>query len=276
MSLVTVARKDVADARRSKALIAIAALFVVMGVGGTYFYTVLPTMDPSMGPVTAEGLYFFLGQISTVFIAISALVLSYRAIAGESESGSVKLLLGLPHTRLDVFLGKVLGRSAVMFVGLVVGLLATFGIATALVDGITAAGFGLFVLVTLVFGLVYVTLFVSISASTTSTSRAATVAIGLFVVLELFWDVIVFAVAYVANGFAAPPDGVMPTWVLALNGFEPSMAYGNAVGWVINWTTGAPLDVPFFQQVWFALAVLALWALIPAVLGYTRYNRADL
>lgn len=276
MSLVAVARKDFADARRSRGLIALAVLFVIMGVGGTYLFTILPTMDPSMGPVTADGLYFFLGQISTVFIAISALVLSYKAIAGESESGSVKLLLGLPHTRLDVFLGKVLGRSVVMFVGLVVGLLATFGVATALIDGMTIAGFGLFLVGTLAFGLVYVTLFVSISASTTSTSRAATVAIGLFVLLELFWDVIVFAAAFVANGFAAPADGIMPTWVLALSGFEPSIAYGNLVSWVINWTAGTSVAVPFFQQLWFALLVLAVWALIPAFVGYTRYNRADL
>ncbi len=276
MSLLAVARKDFADARRSRGLIALAVLFVIMGVGGTFLYTILPTMDPSMEPVTADGLYFFLGQISTVFIAISALVLSYKAIAGESESGSAKLLLGLPHSRLDVFLGKVLGRSAVMVVGLLLGLLATFGIAMALIEGMTVMGFGLFVMVTLAFGLVYVTLFVSISASTTSTTRAATVAIGLFVVLELFWDVVVFAAAFVSNGFAAPADGVMPTWVLALSGFEPSMAYGNAVSWVSNWTAGTSVAVPFFQQLWFALVVLAVWALIPAFIGYTRYNRADL
>ena len=76
MSVITVARKDFADARRSKALLALAGLFVVMGVGGTYLYTILPTMDPSIGPVTPEGLYGFLGQISALFVAISALVLN--------------------------------------------------------------------------------------------------------------------------------------------------------------------------------------------------------
>lgn len=275
MSVLAVARKDFADARRSKALLALAGLFVIMGVGGTYLYTVLPTMDPSIGPVTPEGLYVFLGQISALFVAISALVLSYKAVAGETESGSAKLLLGLPHTRRDVFLGKVLGRAGVMFVGLLVGLVATFGVAIALLDGTAVVAFVLFVLVTLGFGLVYVTLMVAVSASTTSTSRAATLAIGLFVVLELFWDVVVFVAAFVGNGFAVP-TGSMPTWALALNGAAPSVAYSNAVNWVIAWATGSGPAVPFFQEVWFAAVVLAVWALVPAVVGYSRYRAADL
>jgi len=275
MSVLAVARKDFADARRSKALLALGILFVVMGVGGTYLYTLLPTMDPESGPITPEGLYVFLGQISALFIAISAVVLSYKAIAGESESGSAKLLLGLPHTRRDVFLGKVIGRSGVMFIALLVGLLATFGVAIALLEGTSAVGFAGFLVVTMLFGLVYVTLMVSISASTTSTSRAATLGIGLFVVLELMWDVVVFGAAFVANGFAAPA-GEMPTWVMALNGFAPTMAYESAVTWMIGVLAGQSPAVPFFREAWFALVVFAVWAAIPALLGYGRYRGADL
>lgn len=275
MSIVAIARKDFSAARRSKALLVLVVLFVVMGVGGTYLYTVLPTMDPSLGPVTAEGLYIFLGQISALFIALGALVLGYKAVAGETESGSIKLLLGLPHTRRDVFLGKILGRAGVMVVGLSVGLIAVLGVTVALFDGIPFLGFLLFFVVTLGFGFVYVTLMVSISATTSSSSRAATLAIGLFVVLELLWDAVVFGAAFVGNGFAVPANG-MPTWALALNGFAPSVAYQNAVSWVVNWSTGGGLTVPFFQQVWFAILVLVVWAVVPAVIGFARYDRADL
>lgn len=275
MSLLAVARKDFADARRSKALIVMGILFVVMGVGGTYLYTLLPTMDAEVGPITPEGLYVFLGQISALFIAISAVVLSYKSVAGESESGSAKLLLGLPHTRREVFLGKVLGRSGVMFIALLVGLLATLGVALALLDGISMVGFLGFVAVTMIFGLVYVTLMVSISASTTSTSRAATLGIGLFVVLELMWDVVVFAVGFVANGFA-PIAGTTPSWLMALNAFAPTMAYNNAVNWVIGVTGTQGPDVPFFMDAWFVLVVFSVWALLPAVIGYGRYRAADL
>lgn len=275
MSLLVVARKDFADARRSKTLVALAGLFILVGVGGTYLYTILPTMDPSIGPVSETGLYNFLVQITALFVAISALVVSYKAIAGESESGSAKLLLGLPHTRRDVFLGKVLGRGVVMLLAVLVGLIASFGVASYLVGGLSVLTFAVFVAVTLGFALVYVTLIVSLSATTKSTSRAATLAIGAFVVLELFWDAVVFAAAFVGNGFAAPAAG-MPTWALALNGFAPSIAYQTAVGWLLGWLSGAQLAVPFFQQAWFALLVLAIWALIPGLIGYSRYSRADL
>ena len=275
MSVLAVARKDFADARRSKALIGLSLTFIVMGVGGTYLYTLLPTMDPSIGPVTPDGLYNFLGQISSLFIAIAALVLSYKAVAGETESGSVKLLLGLPHTRRDVFLGKVLGRSGVMIVALLIGLLSTFGVAIALIDGVAAGAFVGFLAVTLLFGIVYVTIMVSLSATTKSTGTAATLAIGAFVVLELFWDAVVFAVTFVGNGFAVPTAG-LPSWALAFNGFAPSIAYQTAVGWLLGWLSGASMTVPYHQTVWFGLVVLVAWAVFPAVIGYARYNRADL
>lgn len=275
MSLIAVARKDFADARRSKALLALAVLFVALGMGGTYLYTILPSMDPSIGPVTETGLYTFLSQITGLFIALGALVVSYKAIAGETESGSGKLLLGLPHTRADVFVGKVVGRAGVMLAALVVGLVATLAIATVVLGNIGVTSFLVFLGVTLVFGLVYVSLMVSVSASTTSTSRAATLAIGVFVVLELFWDAVVFVVVFVANGFAAPA-GQMPTWALALNGFSPSIAYQTAVGWLLGWTSGAGMAVPFHQQAWFALLVLVVWAVVPALIGFHRYNQADL
>ncbi|MFB6081611.1 MAG: ABC transporter permease subunit [Halanaeroarchaeum sp.] len=274
MSVLAVARKDFADARRSKALLALGILFVVMGVGGTYLYTLLPTMDPDAGPITADGLFVFLGQISALFIAISAVVLSYRSIAGESESGSLKLLLGLPHTRRDVFLGKIIGRSGVLFIALLVGILATFAVAITLLEGTSAVGFAGFLVVTLLFGFVYVTLMVAISASTTSTSRAATLGIGLFVVLELTWDVVVFGVAFVANGFTAP--AATPTWVLALSGFAPTMAYDSAVTWMVGVVAGQPPVVPFFRDAWFALIVFLVWAVVSALLGYGRYRSADL
>ncbi|MFB6094971.1 MAG: ABC transporter permease subunit [Halodesulfurarchaeum sp.] len=275
MSLAVVARKDLADARRSKALVALAGLFVLVGLGGTYLYTLLPTMDPSIGPANASGLFDFLAQITALFVAISALVLSYKAIAGETESGSGKLLLGLPHSRRDVFLGKVLGRSSVLFGALLAGLLSTLALAQVLFEDLSLAMFGAFLVVTLVFGLVYVTLMVSLSASTGSTGRAATLAIGTFVVLELLWDGLVFAVAFVGNGFAAPAGG-MPTWVMAVNAFSPTIAYQTAVGWTTAWFSGTSISVPFHQHLWFALVVLAVWAVVPALLGYRRYSRADL
>lgn len=277
MSVLAVARKDFADARRSKALLVLGIIFVVMGVGGTYLYTVLPTMDPSIGPISPEGLYVFLSQISALFIAISAVVLSYKAIAGEAESGSVKLLLGLPHSRRDVFLGKVLGRSGVMVIALLVGLLATFGVAFALLEGTSPMAFLGFLVVTLLFGVVYVTLMVSISATTTSTSRAATLGIGLFVVLELMWDAVVFGVGFVANGFAPPGLGAgAPDWLMAFNGFAPTVAYESAVTWVIGTTTGQVPQLPFFMEAWFALIVFAVWAVVPALIGYQRYRATDL
>lgn len=73
-------------------------------------------------------------------------MLGYRAIVGERESGSLKFLLGLPHTRRDVILGKLIGRVSTVTVAVLVGfaivgvhllvIAETFSVAAyALLDG---------------------------------------------------------------------------------------------------------------------------------------------
>jgi ABC-2 type transport system permease protein len=67
-------------------------------------------------------------------VPVLALVASYLAIAGERESGTLKLLLGMPPTRREVVLGKLLGRLAVTTTAIVVAF--TVGALLAVVMGI--------------------------------------------------------------------------------------------------------------------------------------------
>lgn len=274
MTWTVVARKDFQDARRSRSLWALSALFVLFIAGMAYLYTLLPGLDPaSAEELTTLGLLFFLSAPATLFISITAVVLAHRAIAGESESGSGKLLLSLPHTRRDVVVGKVVGRSAVLVLPIVAGLVVALAVVLALYAEFSALDYAAFTAVTVLYALAYVSLIVALSATTTSTGRAAVLAVGAFLVFELLWGVVVTGLVYVADGFRF--TGVLPDWALFLNVLVPSAAYGNAVTGVLPGVSTSA-TVPFYLEGWFSLLVLVFWAVVPVTLGYLRYRSADL
>ncbi|MFB6180212.1 MAG: ABC transporter permease subunit [Halorientalis sp.] len=274
MSFAVVARKDFADARRSRSLWALSVLFVAFVAMMAYLYTQLPSVTPdAAASVTGLGLLAFLASPAALFVSIASVVVCYKAIAGESESGSGKLLLSLPHSRADVILGKVLGRTALLVVPLVVGFVVALGATVALGLALSPVEFATFVLVTLLFALAYVSLVVGLSATTTSTTRASTLAIAAFVVFELLWDVVPLGAAFVANGFAMP--ATLPNWALFVGQLAPSAAYMNAVAGVLP-NNATLASVPFYLTPAASAVVLLAWIVLPVALGYRRYASLDL
>jgi ABC-type Fe3+ transport system permease subunit len=119
-------------------------------------------------------------------LPIVALVASYMSIAGERETGSIKLLLGLPNTRTDVVLGKAVGRSLTV----IIPLLVAFGLAAliniAMYNEVLLGDFALFTALTLLYGFVFTVIGVGLSSAFASTSKAAA-AVGGFWFLNQIW-----------------------------------------------------------------------------------------
>ncbi len=278
MSWTTVARKDFQDARRSRVLWALAAVFLVLAAGVASLYAFVPavTADPEVSTV---GLLGFLASPVTLFVAVASVVVCYKSVAGEAESGSGKLLLSLPHTRRDVVLGKVVGRGLVLAVPVAVGLVVMLAVVFAGGVPFSPANYAVFVVVTLFFTLAYVAVFVGVSASTPSTTQAATISVLLLVLFEIAWDIVPLGAWFVANGFQMPSEflagnlGARPDWVTFLFQLPPSGAYQNAIG---GFLSGSSRSEAFFLTNWFSLVVLALWALVPLAFGSVRYQRRDL
>ena len=287
MTWRVVARKDFRDAVQSRALWALVAVFVLLSVLSTYAYVEVPEMFGEPGGATFAGLLFFTAGLTGLFVPLAAIVVCYRSLAGECELGSIRLLLSLPTNRLAVFAGTVAGRAAVLTVGLGVGLAAGLGFGVALlgtVDPLAVLGF---LLVTGAFAVVYAVVVVSLSATTGSTMRATTLALGFFVVFEMFWDVVPMAVLYVVSGFELPAS--VPDWVHVVSQLSPSTAYLSSLVALLPDLADAagaaqdgagveatPAADPFSLAPAVGLVVLALWFVVPFVVGYRRFEAADL
>lgn len=283
MSAITVAKKDFADAARSRKLMALTAVFALFALGGAFLASWAGDLFAELSGDGAESTMDLVLALQTpagYLVPIIGLVIGYAAIAGERESGSLKFLLGLPHTRRDVVLGKILGRSAVVavsiLVGFTVGLIGLF----AFVGSVSIVDYLLFTVVTILFGFVYVCIAVGISATTGSTTKAGAAAFGLIVFFWFIWSFLAMALLYVVEGELWMEEH--PDWYVSLLSLSPDAAYSSAIAAVFDegqFTVASAYGVenpPLLAEPWFGFVLLAIWGLVPLGLGLWLFGRADL
>ncbi|WP_256300698.1 ABC transporter permease subunit [Haloarchaeobius salinus] len=272
-----IARKEFEDAVRSRLLWGVVA-FVTVIVSATFLIPLLvPALDT--GVLSALG---GASEFASMLVPVVALVAAYLAIAGERESGSLRILLGLEPDRRTVVLGKFAGRSAVVIVGLVVGFVLAGVVAMAVYGSVPVVGFLSVVGLTVALGVSFVGIAVGVSAAVATRSRAMTVGIGLYLGLALLWDLVPQGAYMATNG--SPPGGAVPAWFVFLQGLSPSGAYSSLVMTAIHATDPAyPAataavqgPVPFYVEPWVFAAVLTAWTVGPLCIGTLLFERADL
>ncbi|PSP40201.1 ABC transporter [Halobacteriales archaeon QH_10_70_21] len=281
MSFVAVAEKDFRDAIRSRLMIVVAVMFVAFTGGGVALGQAFGLQS---GTVVGLILSVML-QGTAIFIPLVALGIAYRSIAGERESGSLKVLLSLPNSRLDVVIGKFLGRSAVVSVAIVVGFISMLIAAAATFEGnIPAESILMFMLAALLLAVVFVSVAVSVSAFADSSFAAAIGAFGFFVLFQFAWGGLVFLLRYAVNGFETPDFGLgteTPDWVEVLFVVNPMNGWRQSTRWLLR-RVSEEQEVQetsveaFYLEPWFGFVVLAVWVVLPLVVGYLKFESADL
>lgn len=308
MSTLAVARKDFKDVRRAKTLwIVIGLLGLVSGLLAYVFDGSPETTDQQL----VENLFRSIAGINAVLLPIVVLIATYLAIAGEREQGSIKFLLGLPNSRQDVILGKLLSRLGMVSVAVAVMFLVALIIALVRF-AVFPAGvfFGVF-LMTLFYGAVFVGVAIAMSSITASRSRAVAGAVGTYFVSILVYflpginvraivrfvyedalgqsanlDLYQF-VQYTSPFFAFQkslnlvlPERLQATFFKGERAREQGVSTGGgqAGGGDPGGFQSAieSVDLPFYLTDEFGLVVLAAWMVIPLALGYWRFERADL
>lgn len=281
MSWQVVAKKEFSDAARSLVLWIISAVFVLFGVLLVGAYIVFDqefVTQPDADPGTAlDAMIFVLSPIALV-VPIIGLVVGYKSIVGERESGSLKVLLSLPHSRWDVMFGKLVGRTLVVVIPLVVALIVMGGLITLFVDPVGILDYlVLFVLSILLAG-VFVAFAVSISGSTSSSTIAGAAMFGVYLLFLMFWDLINLAFLFFIEG-TMNPGADPPGWYLFFEMLSPDGAYIFAAqGLLPGVDVSIGMNVPevWYLSGWVALLILVIWFIVPFTLGYYRFREADL
>jgi ABC-2 type transport system permease protein len=278
MSWQAIARKDFQDALRSRWLIALTTLFVLLVSAAVYL--VRPAAGQTISSNAVVNYIIVKDGLVTTLIPLIALVMAYAAVVGERESGSLKLLLSLPHSRSDVVLGKVLGRAAAIAAPIFVGFLLP-GLILLLIPGVNfQPGYYLgYTLLTAFLATVFVAIAVGFSAAVPSQRFAIGGAIGIYFLFVPLWGAVQFPLRLYLQ------FGGGPSWLPVAGGdILQFLRLLNPVGSfkiVINsfmagslFASGQNVPSPRLQIA--ALSMLVAWLLVPPLVGLWQFENTDL
>lgn len=268
MSWVAVARRDLRAVLQPRSVrYGLYTLGAVFALGGYLF----PVMA-GPPPVAMADFPGFMSAAVTLFVPLVAVILGHKAVVGERASGELALTLSLPHTRREVVLGKLCSRGGLLAATVVAGLLIAAALVVYPYGRLEPLIYLGYLAVTLLFGLAFLNLAVGVSAITTSERVATVVALGLYALFVVLWDLVREAVAIALEtiGLTAGP---LPDPALFLLGAEPVSAYERAID---AFWGGAAAPAPGYLGGWVALLLLVGWAVLPLLAGDARFRRVDL
>lgn len=272
--ILTVARKEFRDGLRNRWVLAITVMFALFALGLAYFGS---AASGQVGFVSLDTTIVSLASLAIFVIPLIALLLAYDSVVGEEEQGTLLLLLSYPLSRTQLLAGKFLGHAVVLAVSSILG----FGVAAltiALLTGEIAAptlwlAFGAFILSAILLGWVFIALAYLVSVMAGEKSRAAGLALIVWFVLVLVFDLVLLGVLVATQGGVGAeyfPYLLLlnPTDVFRLAnlaGFEAAQAYSGLVS--------AATAQLFHPSLLFG--VLLLWVIAPLGLASWLFNRRE-
>ncbi|WP_226004660.1 ABC transporter permease [Natrinema salinisoli] len=299
-SVRAIAKKDFQDSVRSWLFWGLSAFFFALLVIVTGVLSYFGEDIAAQGATTGM-LVLFVSQITKLVVPLIALVLGWKSIAGERESGSIKILLSLPNSRKDVLLGKLLGRSAVLSLSLTVGFGLAAIVVAALLGGFDIVDYVGLLVMSIVYGVAYTSIAVTLSSLTRSTTMAGAAMAGIFVMfygvwngLEgafrllaqrefLFFDTVTYTATVQGQEFEAER---LQDWVYFVLNLDPGQAYTNGLTLLTDVdalenqaTINAQMfggEFPIFLQDWFSFLILLFWIVVPMAVALYQFDRVDI
>lgn len=159
-----------------------------------------------------------LSTLSVYLVPLIALLLSYDAIAGEIDRGTLQLVLASPVSRGALLVGKFVGHVAVLAIAVssgygIAGLVAFF--ANGGGEAVALIGVGRLIASSTILGATFIAIGYIASASVRQTGTAAALAIAIWLFAVVLYDLALL------GGLLASQDGffaraVFP-WLLVFN-----------------------------------------------------------
>lgn len=273
-AILTVATKEFRDGMRNRWISAITIIFAILAIGLAYFGA---AAAGRVGFTSLSTTIVSLASLAVFIIPLIALMLSYDGIVGEDENGTLLLLMTYPLSRWQLLLGKITGHGAIMAFSTIVGfgsaaiIMGTFSQSTNWPDLIAA--FGLFILSAILLGWVFIAFAYIISTSVAEKSKAAGIALIIWFVFVLVFDLGLLGLLVGTQGNV---DSDIFPYLLLLN---PTDIFR-----LINISYFASEQISglmaIAQHVQFSTATLVMsllvWLVMPTAIAMLIFNRRSL
>jgi len=197
--LWTIALKELRDGFRNRW---VAAAIVLLGILALVLSILGSAPTGSVRVSALDISVISLASLSVYLIPLIALMLSYDALVGEFERGTMMLLLAYPVTRWQIIMGKFLGHLLILLIAILVGYGGTVVALTLATDSGTEGwqAYATMMASSLVLGAVFIALGYLISVLVRERATAVGAAIGLWLVFVVLYDLLLFGALTMDEG----------------------------------------------------------------------------
>ncbi len=212
--------------------------------------------------------------LSVYLAPLLALMISFDAIAGEAERGSLGLLLTYPTGRAEILLGKFVAHLCALIIAMTIG----FGSAGAVAVFSGGAGpeslvaLARLIVTSVVLGAVFVLLGYMVSALTRSATAAAGMGAGLWLVFVVLYDLGLLG-AVVLDGGGWFTQTLFP-WIMVANPADAFRLVNIASSEGMALSSGMVGAVSVLPS-WAAPVSLVLWLLLGFGFARTAFGRVE-
>ncbi|MFP5517063.1 MAG: ABC transporter permease [Alphaproteobacteria bacterium] len=272
-TLLIIAGKELREATRNRWVVATTLLMAALALTLSFLGSA-PTGTVGVGPV--EVTIVSLSSLTIFLLPLIALLLSFDAVVGEIDRGTMTLLLSYPVARWQLLLGKFLGHAAVIALATVVGYGAA-GVAMAMGDAAIATeswrAFASMIGSSVMLGAAFTALGYLASTIVRDRGTAAGIAVAVWLCFVLLYDMALLGLLVGGSGIgvealnwlllANPADAYR---LFNLTGFKGVSTFAGTAGLAAH----VQLSVPLL------LAVMAGWIVAPLALAAALFSRKQI
>jgi ABC-2 type transport system permease protein len=238
-----------------------------------------------------------------IFGGFAALLVSYRAVSHDRESGRVLLVGSLPFARWEILVGKLVGRTAAVALPTLFAVVTGYGIGAfggRIASPLLLLGF-------LLLSVYYLAVTVAIGVALSTLSRSSTPAVGgimiYFIILTVSWVDLISPLLYreLTGRSIIPTSPPADTFLFLVQRVTPQGAYSLTTNWLfgvgnssasfnsvvlqslpkvhtnallVKDAFGSKVPLLLIEPV--ALVIMAVWLCISLFGGFVLFNRVDL
>lgn len=274
-NIALIAAKEIQESLRNRWVLAMTALLAALALSLTFLGSA-PT--GTVGARALDVVIVSLSSLTIFLVPLVALLISHDAIVGEAERGTMLLLLSYPVSRGQVLLGKFVGHIAILAFATVLGYgtaAVTLAATGAAIDAESWAAFAGMIGTSILLGAVFIAIGYLISVLVRERATAAGVAIGVWLLFVVVFDMALLGVLVVDQGRTISSGTLSallllnPTDVyrlLNLAGATNVSAFSGMSGLAETIALG-PAKL---------LCALAVWTLIPLAAAAMIFQRREL
>lgn len=274
-AILAIMHKEINDGLRNR-WVASATLLLAALALGLAFLGSAPTGTVGASPLAVT--VVSLASLTIFLIPLIALLLSFDAIVGDWERGTLLLLLAYPVARWQVLTGKFLGHMSILTLATVLGYGAA-GLATVLTEGTIEAqnwqAFAALIGSSILLGGVFIGIGYFISTLVGERSTAAGLAVAIWLVLVLLYDLALLGVLVADQGKHLPTT--VFRYLLLLNPADTYRLFNlTGFGEIRQFSGMAGLSAEAQFAPITLLMVLGAWVVVPLLMAAILFARREL